>query len=593
MKKVMTAMMLIASMTWMQGCSTETDDWLDEIYGEVENGNAAINNAAGGGASASSGELTSFTVEIDRTGAEPSATVEEYFPDAEDNLDNNSFDTEVSITFNGNSATYTAAEGVTITAEGGHVVASHGSTKGICYTVSGTTESGSLTIVGSKKYEVKLNGVSITNPDSTALNLLSGKRAYVVLADGTTNKLADGTTSKASDQKGTFYCKGKLLFNGSGILEVYGNYNNGIHCADYIVFRQGNNVYVKSGSGHGIKANDGVFINGGIVNVEVSAAAAKGINSESDVMVNGGRVTVITTGNGTYDSDDKEVKGAAAIKADSTYTQNGGEVCLKSAGSGGKGLKTSYEAYLNGGSLHVITEGSKYSGNNDTASPKGIKIGTKNVHGLLGLYGTDVMVRTKGNGGEGIESKGTITVTGGTVQVSAYDDAINSAGDLAIKGGNIMAVGTNNDGLDANGNMYIQGGTVVAFGAGGAETGIDIGEQYKLYITGGNIFGIGGRIDANLGSTSQGIVSTSGSVSANTTVSVADGSTTLATFTMPPYSYSNGTIMLSAPGMSNGSSYTLELGSGSQTVTASTSLSSSVGGGVQPGGPGGGRPGGW
>ncbi len=585
MKMVMRTMMVIATMAWMQSCSSENDDWIDDWYGENQQGqDVTPNNSTNGGTTAASGTLTSFTIDIDKTTAEPSSTSSEYFPEDEDNLDNNSFETEVSITFDGTSATYTAADGVTISTDGAHVVADHGSTKGICYNVSGNTSSGSLTIIGDKKYEVKLNGVTITNPDSTALNLLSSKRAYVVLASGTTNTLTDGSSSKA-DHKGALYCKGKLLFNGSGNLEVYGNYNNGIHCADYIVFRSGNNVYVKSTANHGIKANDGVFINGGIINVEVTAAAAKGINCESNIIVNGGRTTAIATGNGTYDSDDNEVKGAAGIKCDSTYTQNDGEVYLKATGSGGKGLKTDYEAYVTGGTLNVITEGGTYSSNNDSASPKGIKIGTKNVHGLLNISGGSIMVRTKGNGGEGIESKGTITISDGSVLVSALDDAINSANDMYIKGGDIVAVGTSNDGLDANGNMYIEGGNIVAFGASGAEAGIDVGEQSKLNISGGNIFGIGGRIDASIGSTTQGIASTSGSVSANSTVTISDSGNTLVTFTMPPYNYNNGTIMVSAPGMTSGSSYTLTLGSSSQTVTASTSVSGGMtGGGMQPGG---------
>ena len=147
---------------------------------------------------------------------------------------------------------------------GGHVTANHGATKKVCYVVSGTTTNGSLTIVGDKKYAVRLSGVNITNPDSAALNLLSGKRAYVILTDGTTNTLTDGT---GGSQKGALYCKGKLLFNGSGSLSVTGNTNNGIHSADYIVFRKGNKVYVKSSANHGIKASDGIFINGGILNV--------------------------------------------------------------------------------------------------------------------------------------------------------------------------------------------------------------------------------------------------------------------------------------------------------------------------------------
>ncbi len=576
MKKVMIAMMLAASTVLMMSCDSD-DEWFDDEW--YSQANEAYSGGANSEANAGSGELTTFNISIDKTSAEPATTASAYLPDEEDDLSNNSFETLVNIVFSGNTASYTAANGVSVSIDGAHVVASHGSTKGICYVVSGQTDNGSLTIQGEKKYELKLNGVSITNPDSAAISLLSNKRAYIVLADGTTNTLTDGTTS-ANSHKGAFYCKGKMLFGGgSGALEVYGNYNNGIHSADYIVIGTGQNIYVKSTANHGIKANDGVFINGGIVNVEVTAAAAKGINCESNVIVNGGRTTVIATGGGTY--EDGEAKAAAGIKCDSTYTQNGGEVYLKATGNGGKGLKTDYEAYLNGGTLRVITEGSTYSSNGDTASPKGIKIGEKNVHGVLSITNGSVMVRTKGNGGEGIESKGTIDISGGSIQVAAYDDAINSAGNMTISGGDIVAVGVQNDGLDANGNMFLKGGNIVAFGAGGAESGIDTGEQYKLYISGGNIFGIGGRIDANLGSTTQGIVSTTGTVSANGTVSIAN-----TTFTMPPYSYSNGTIMLSTPDLTSGQSYTLSLGSSTQTVTASNSVSNSMGGGGMPGGGG-------
>ena len=129
----------------------------------------------------------------------------------------------------------------------------------------------------------------------------------------------------------------------------------------------------------------------------------------------------------------------------------------------------------------------------------------------------------------------------------------------------------------------------MAYGASGAEAGIDVGEQYKLTVTGGAFFGIGGRADCTLASTTQGIISTSGSTQANSTVTISNGSSTLATFTMPPYSYSGGTIMASAPGMSSGSSYTLTLGSSSTNVTATSSISNGMGGGgMQPGGMGGG-----
>ena len=597
MKKILFSMMFMASVAGITSCSA--DDPFDSNYNSVVpggNGGMANGGDNSGSSSAGSGELLSYAVAIDKTTSEPTTTVDAYYPEEEDDIAQNTFTTEVTIDM-GNPTAKTE-NGVEISVNGGHITANHGSKKDICYVVSGTTTNGSLTILGDKKYELKLTGVDITNPDSAAINLLSKKRAFIVVEGS--NKVSDGATSQ-NDHKGAFYGKGKMLFSGSGSLEVYGNYNNGIHSADYILFSAGNNIYVKTTQNHGIKANDGIIINGGIINVETAGEGAKGLNSEDDIVVNGGRTTVICTGNGMWDTEDQETKGAACLKADSVLTINGGEVYAKATGSGGKGLKADWEGYINGGKVRVITEGGlyysdgsreshNYTGNTDnlndnyTSSPKGIKVGTKNVHGVLTISGGDIMVRTSGNNGEGIESKGTLDISGGSVMVSAHDDGINSSGDLTISGGSVVTVGTNNDGIDANGNMYLKGGTLVAFGGGGAEAGIDINEQKKLYISGTSIFGIGGRFDGSLGSTTQGIITTSGSVSANQTVTVSNGSTTVATFTMPPYSYQNGTVLISVPGMTSGTSYTVALAN-STTATASNTISGGMGGGM----PGGGR----
>ena len=597
MKTKMIAMMLTASLSVLTACSTDS---LEDYYNNWNYGGIPNGNGGSGSATAGSGELLSYDVTIDKTTAEPTTTATATYPEASDDISKNTFATIVNIDM----ANPTAKEenGVTITVDGNDVTANHGSTEGVCYVVTGTTTDGSLTISGKTDYELNLNDVNITNTRSTAVNLDSKMKAFVVLTGS--NKLTDGTTADDS-HKSVLYSKGKMLFSGTGSLEVYGTYNNGIHSKSNIAFDKGINVYVKTTVNHGIKAGDDLYINGGILNVEVSGAGAKGINCDTNVYINGGRTTVVSTSNGTWDTEDQETKASAGIASDSILTINGGEIYLKSTGSGGKGLKADWEGYINGGKIRIITTGGlyysngsseshNYTGNTDnlddayTSSPKGIKIGTKNVHGVLNITGGDIMVRTTGNNAEGIESKGTLTISDGTVMVSAHDDGINSSGDLTISGGTVMTVGTNNDGIDANGNMYLKGGTLVAMGAGGAEAGIDISEDKKLYIDGCNIFGIGGRFDGSIGSTTQGIVSTTGSVSANGTVTISNGSTTLASFTMPPYSYSNGTITVSAPGMSSGSSYTLNLGSTSVSVTASNSVSSSMNGG--PGGQPGGRP---
>ena len=576
--------MLVASVAMLTCCSAE--DPFEEFINNEDNGwNNGTNMNGGNGSSATTGELATFDISIDKSSAEPAETAAEYFPEEEDAMENNTFATEVTIDLS-NPVTKTE-NGVEVTANGGHVTANHASAKGICYVVSGTTANGSLTIVGDKKYALKLNGVNITNPDSAALNLLSGKRAYIILADGTTNTLADGT---GGSHKGALYCKGKLLFNGSGELAVTGNSNNGIHSADYIVFRKGNNIHVKSTAGHGIKANDGIFINGGILNVEVSAAATKGINSESHIIVNGGRTTVLTTGDGTYDTEDKEAKGAAGIKADSTLTVNGGELKLKSTGSGGKGINVDMEANFNGGNVYVVTTGGQYKSNNDTSSPKGIK-----VDGNITIGGGRIWVRTSGYNGEGIETKKELNIAGGEVASYAYDDAINSKGNMTISGGYVYAHGQHNDGIDANGNCYIKGGMVYAICSGSPEVAIDANTEggYKLYLTGGTVVAVGGL--ENGSQLSQTCYQAS-SWSPNTIYTLSSDNNSFSFKT--PSSGGSGLVVSSASqptlqsgvSVSGGTSYFggLAIAGGTSSSGTSVSLSSYTGGNGM-----GGRPGGW
>ena len=616
---MMTSLLFAAAMmTMTTACSS--DDPLTTSGGTtiLNGGDEGDNSGSTGGSSTITGggsstgsysEMSTFTVAIDKTTAEPTDVAAAQYPEDGDAPSANTFATTVNIDMT--SPADPGVDGVTVTIAGNDVTVDHGSTEGINYVVTGTTTDGSLIINGKTNFGLTLNGVNITSASKTALDIECSGNAYLY-ATGS-NKLNDGTTE---DHKGAIFAKGKLLISGDGSLEVYGNYKNGIHGKNCIVIEKGVNLYVKSTKNNGIKSGGDMFINGGIINVEVSADGGKAINGDANVTINGGRTTVIATGNGTWETDETltyggDTKAAAGIGSDGIFYMNGGELYAKATGSGGKGVKADSEAYITGGKIRIITEGGlyysngttenhNYTGNTDnlasayTSSPKGMKIGTKDdtvsptvTYGVLKISGGDIMVRTSGNNAEGIESKGTLDISGGTVLVYAYDDAINSTGDLTISGGTVVAVGTNNDAIDANGNMNLTGGTIIACGAGGAESGIDVDESHSLTINNCYLFGIGGRIDAKLGSTSQGIISATASIAANSTVSISNSSKTLYSFTMPPTSVS-GTMIISTPDLSNGSSYTLTAGSNSATVTASNTIASSGMGG----GPGGGMPGG-
>lgn len=598
MKKLTNFFVVIMVLSVMAACSSEDDT--------IANGESNIPN--GGGASGGSSsidnasELMTFTVSVDKTTAEPSTSASALYPADGDAPSDNTFGTMVNIDMS--NPTDPGVAGVTVTVDGNNVTADHGSTEGISYVVTGSTSNGSLTINGDKKFELNLNNATITNATSTAIDLESKQSAYLKLTG--TNKVSDGDSE---DHKGAIFSKGKLFICGTGSLEVYGNYKNGIHGKSNVVIEKGVNLYVTSTKNNGIKTGDNAYINGGIINIEVSSAGGKGINGDADVYVNGGRTTTIVTGNGTWEADETltyggDTKAAAGIGSDGSIYMNGGEFWAKATGSGGKGLKADVAAYFNGGKIRIITTGGlyysngttenhNYIGNTDnlpnayTSSPKGMKIGTKEddgtAYGTLEINGGDIMVRTSGNNAEGIESKGTLDITDGQTLVYAYDDAINSTSDLTISGGTVMACSKSNDGIDSNGNMYIKGGTLIGVGASGAEAGIDTDESHALIITGGTIFGIGGRIDTKFSNCTQAFSVTSGSAAANASISIANGSTTLKAFTMAPVGGS-GTILVSAPGMTNGGTYTLKIGSSSASISGVTSYNSGGGGGMGPGG---------
>ena len=587
MKKVMFYAMLIASFSYTtQSCSD--DDTSDDVSADAT---AAAQSATALSIDASDYDVASFTIARNDASLEESETV----PDSDnDYVENTTFSQTVAITFDGTSASYTGSvENVSIdTSNGAHVVINASTDDNVVYEVYGTTANGSLKIYSEKKFQLRLCGVTITNPTGAAINIQSGKRVFVVLADGTTNTLTDGTsytsTTSGEDMKACLFSEGQLCFSGSGRLNVYGNCKAGIRSDDYVVIRPGTNIYVKATAGNGIKGNDALNIYGGVVNVEVSAAGAKALSTDGHALISGGRTTAIVTGSATV--EDGEVTGTAGLKADSTFTITGGEFYAYNTGKGGKGISTDQQAYFQGGTVGIITEGSTYTSGSDDSKAKGIK-----ADGDIEISGGTVKVRaTGGSGCEGIESKGTLTISGGTTQVYAYDDAINSASHLYIKGGLVYAHSTGNDGLDANGNLYVEGGATIAYGTKAPECGIDANEEggYTVYLSGGSLFAIGGgNSTPSTSDSTQGYVQASGSVSKGSTAAISYDGTTLASFVLPA-AYSNGSILVTAPGMVAGGTYTLAVDDSSISATASQYGSSAMGGGMPNGGmPGGGTSG--
>ncbi len=644
MKKIFTSLMMAGFVTF--GAQAQTlnvvTDKITYAFPAAQTGNMSYQN----------GETLTIMGKIFSTGDITKMYVDD--SEVEDNT--------VSVSYKGTTATMivagNVAQYVTPTITNAHVNIVQSSDVGddtcgeITYSLAGTSTDGEFTMTGAYKASLELNGLTLTNPSGAPLNIQDGKRISLSVKKSTENILTDAANG---DWKGCIVCKGHLELKGKGTLNVYGNTAHGIYAKEYVEMKNCT-VNVLSAVKDGINCNqyflmesgelnisgvadDGVQVSykeeneadrdeedtgaltiiGGIIDIVVAGTCTKGLKAEGDLTVSDGAINITSTGGGAWDSDDVKTKASSCMAADGNILIEGGTFSLTSSGSGGKGINGDGTLTINGGNITVSTTGGMYAYVNGTeytnytgstdrltsdqkSSPKGMKIA-----GNVEINGGTINVSTTGNGAEGIESKAVLTINDGTIVVNAYDDAINSASHMYIKGGDITVVAADNDGLDSNGNMYISGGVIKAFGTKAPECGIDANEEdgYSVFFTGGTLLAVGGGNSVPSSSEStQPYVQGTMSVTANSEITLKSGNTTLATFTVPStYSSSssgsggfgdragggpggnggNGgpgggsgpggnssssSVLISCAGLTSGSSYTMTCGSYSSTVTA-------------------------
>ena len=521
-------------------------------------------------------------------------------------------DNQVTVSYNGTTAKVTVAGNVaqylTPVVSGAHVsiAQSDDLAEEVTYTLSGESTDGEFYMSGSYKATIELNGLTLTNTtpvkSGAAVHIQNGKRIKVKVCTGTVNTLTDAV---GGSQKGCLYVKGHAEFAQKGTLNIIGNVKHGIKTGEYMTLKNAT-INITKAAGDGINcaqffqmtsgkiavsgvSDDGIqcdiedstagstgettdhededtgniYLEGGDITVSVTADAAKAIKAEGDIRATATNVTATTSGGGVWDADKVKTKSSSCMSADGNMLVSGGTLTLTSTGAGGKGINVDGNFTATGGSVTINTSGnavvasstgtlsvvtsSQQLDNYDSdykSSPKGIK-----VDGAIVISDNAVIsVTTTGAGGEGIESKTSIDITGGQTTVNASDDGINASkntstggsGDLTISGGYVFSKSSGNDGIDANGNCYIKGGLVYAIGTTAPEMSIDANteEGKKLYITGGTIIAVGDL--ENSASISGGTCKSASSWTANTWHALYNGGTLVAAFKTPASSGNSG-----------------------------------------------------
>ena len=122
----------------------------------------------------------------------------------------------------------------------------------------------------------------------------------------------------------------------------------------------------------GLRANDGIIIDGGVINVVANGLGAKCVRSGGPMLVNGGRLVAINSGDcrfGATEDGDSDTTSCAALVCDTLLTVKGGIIRLKATGDGGKGLNAKQNVIVQGGTFQAVAVGTK-----QVKKPKGVKV---------------------------------------------------------------------------------------------------------------------------------------------------------------------------------------------------------------------------
>ena len=494
-------------------------------------------SSCGSVADAGSSDVTTTAAALDNAVSKSEMFTER---DLSDDYDESEAET---ITLSGNSAKTSAASGVSV--DGSTITIS---AEGV-YIVSGSLSDGQIIVDAddAAKVQIVLKDASITSNDSAAVYVKSADKVFVTTAAGTDNMLANGgsfTADGDTNVDGAVFAKDDITFNGSGSLTISSPAGHGVVGNDDVKF--GGGTYVITASGHGVKANDSARFAESDVTI-TSGSDKDGVHvADSDIedAAQSESFFYMADGSLTINAQDD------GIHADAKVLIEGGSITINESYEGIEGLSIQ----ISGGSTTVVAtdDGLNAAGGNSTSGN--------------GAFGGDDW-----NGGGMMNDGG-------------------NGGSIAISGGNV-SITAGGDGVDSNGSVEITGGYTVVQGPSSGDTSV-LDYNGTAAISGGTFIGTGGAgMAENFSSASQGLIAVStGNQSSGSSVTLKDATGNVIAEVTPTLDYA--VVYISTEDMKQGETYTLTAGTYSESITLSdimySTLSGGMGGSFGGGGPRGG-----
>lgn len=374
------------------------------------------------------------------------------------------------------SGTSASIEGTGAEAKGGTITITAAGT----YAVSGKLDEGQIVVDVKDKGIVRLvlNGAEIHNSSTSPIYVAEAGKTIITLQEGTDNLVSDGETyvypDTATDEpNAAIFSHDNLTFNGTGKLVVQGNYNNGIASKDELKIT-GGTIEIHAVD-DGLMGRDLVAVQEGDITIEVGGHGIKTTNDEVDslgiIAIDGGSINIRAVEDALHSSGDVQIAdGDIDIAAD----DDGIHADVSIAIAGGTINITKSNEGIEAPAI-VITEGKT----SIIASDDGV-----NIAG--GVDGSAAEGPPGGNQ-SGAASSNKLTISGGYLTVDSQGDGLDSNGSIAMTGGTVIVGGptaNNNGALDYDGTFEMTGGFIVAAGSSGmAQAVSEQSTQYGVLMT--------------------------------------------------------------------------------------------------------------
>ena len=393
------------------------------------------------------------------------------------------------------------------------------------FSISGKLDDGQIIVDSDAKETVNLilKGVDIKCSNSSPIYVAQADKVIITIAEGTENFISDGVIYTFSDPNinepnAALFSKDDLTINGSGVLNVEGNFNDGIAGKDKIKIESG--TLVVSSKDDGIRSKDHLNIKGGKITV---TANGDGFKSDNEKDSSKGNITIV-------DGIINITAGGDAIQAASNILIKGGDFVLNSGvGSvqnngtytSGKGLNSGDSLTISGKTFKINSKDDAIHSNNVLTIESGsftIETNDDGIHAdtLLVVNGGNINIL---NSYEGVESQ-VVRINGGEIVLNSSDDGFSIASGggrqmgwgrggggsggnnfLYITGGYIY-INSNGDGVDSNGSVEMTDGTLIISGPTASMNGaLDYDGSFK--ISGGLIVAAGSSGMAQIPGTSS------------------------------------------------------------------------------------------